>query len=489
MDRTCRQCGADVGQLLDNSSKYCIYCGGKLENPAQGEVDRSGQERQERQEGEKASHPPEAQWAVPALLGKEGVEQKLYAYLAAGNYTPDDLVSTASIVSIEISHVPAHLLQVDYTAEWSASFGYDRQEAYTAYRKITRNGKEEEEPYTAYRTVTDWKPASGVDYGDISMACYAGRALVESPLKAWQIVTLFPAPENLPGMRCNVADVTPSEKFLMSEKQAEEALDASVDRDIDANVKQRHRQGDRQTDWNWTARKKCQTTPFYFPLAYVVYEYKGKQYHFWADGINGETVLADTLPADQRRKNSVRLGFLPFFLALPGFFIGLSYWSVRWYAVVALLWTGLYGLMRRGAILGYSKQQREKQLLQREASNIAVVSLSPEDQKKYAAAFENVPPPFYARTHNDRFVIPVMTLIFFGLTLLPPPEALTPARKTAQAVTTSTEPDSSAQPVAAPQEKPVSAPAERHFPDTPGKRLEVGTESLNGHNGHSGATQ
>jgi hypothetical protein len=76
---------------------------------------------------------------VPISITAEELDNRVFGYMASGNFTPDDLLEVSKISLRERIYVPAFLFKVNYEANWTASFGYDREESYTAYRTRSRS--------------------------------------------------------------------------------------------------------------------------------------------------------------------------------------------------------------------------------------------------------------------------------------------------------------------------------------------------------------
>jgi hypothetical protein len=171
MAEACNSCGAEIVFEAGKQSLTCPFCGAvnqvaRPEDALETSFDR----------------------IVPITVTPHELDNRLYAYMASGEFTPDDMIEASTITLRERYYVPAFAFKVDYQATWTASFGFDRQEAYTAYRNVTSNGHTRQEAYTAYKTVTDWRPANGVDSGIFDVAGYAGTQLNGSPLAPADLV-------------------------------------------------------------------------------------------------------------------------------------------------------------------------------------------------------------------------------------------------------------------------------------------------------------
>jgi hypothetical protein len=171
MAEACNSCGAEIVFEAAKQSLTCSFCGAvnhvaRPEDALETTFDR----------------------IIPITVTPHELDNRLYAYMASGNFTPDDMIEASTITLRDRYYVPAFAFKVNYEATWSASFGFDRQEPYTAYRNVTSNGRTHQEAYIAYKTVTDWQPANGVESGIFDVAGYAGTQLNGSPLAPADLV-------------------------------------------------------------------------------------------------------------------------------------------------------------------------------------------------------------------------------------------------------------------------------------------------------------
>lgn len=418
MSHQCKNCGAEIEYAADSQSLTCPYCGtlNEIEKPEE-------------------ALPLEAELIIPLSVTQDDLEKRVYAYMAEGNYTPDDMLESVTFLKRECFYVPAYVFEVDYEAKWTASFGYDRKEPYTDYR--TRNGRRE--AYTAYRTVTDWRPVNGEDSGTFEVAAYAGTDLTAVTLKPVDIVSYAVLNGQRTQFNMDFMQGVRSEAFSVPQKLAFSSLDDEVSDNITHRVK-RHAQGDRQKDWHWTlSDSRVSSKTLYAPICYAIFDYKGTNYHYWSDGIGGETIRADELPVDWKRKRSVQLGYIPAGVAVAGLLVVLALYTDNWLSGVfaALLALG-YALVRRQAILGYSKKIRQSLLTQIQASSTLTSALNEQEKEAYAKAFQRPEKPFFAKTEYDKIILPILSVIAFLGVLLPALFKSKPVpRKPAVAVATS----------------------------------------------------
>ena len=396
MADTCNSCGAEIAFEAGRQSLTCPFCGAvnKIERPE--DALETAFDR-----------------IIPITVTPHELDNRLYAYMASGNFTPDDMIEASTITLRERYYVPAFAFKVDYEATWTASFGFDRQEPYTAFRNVTSNGRTRQEAYTAYKTVTDWRPANGVEAGIFDVAGYAGSQLNGSPLApAYLVVHAV--------MNGSSTEYNPSftkgfevEGFSVPEKKVFDSLNGEINANIDQRVKN-HAQGDKQRDWHWNARMSHDTTTYSVPICHAAFQYGDKEYHVWVGGHDVDTIRADELPVDKDKQKAANIGFMPGALGLITAIGSAYYWSFVWSSLIA---TGVafgYGFLRRKALIDYSKSIRNSLLIQMQASNRAS-TLSDEEQDKVAKAFQRPERPFFAKIHRDKIILPtVAAFAFFG---------------------------------------------------------------------------
>ena len=407
MAEACNSCGAEIVFEAGKQSLTCPFCGvvnqvARPEDALETSFDR----------------------IVPITVTPHELDNRLYAYMASGEFTPDDMIEASTITLRERYYVPAFAFKVDYEATWTASFGFDRQEPYTAYRNVTSNGHTRQEAYTAYKTVTDWRPANGVDSGIFDVAGYAGTQLNGSPL----------APANLvvhAVINGSPTEYNPSfikgfevEGFSVPEKIVFDSLNGEINTNIEKRV-QNHAQGDKQRDWHWNARMSHDTTTYAVPICHGAFQYGDKVYHVWVGGHDVETIRADELPVDKKKLKTANIGFMPGALGLVTAIGSAYYWSFVWFSLIATVVALGYGFVRRKALIDYSKSIRNSLLIQMQASN-QVANLSDEEQDKVAKAFQRPERPFFAQIHKDKIILPaVAAFAFFGAVV--PNAVLNPA--------------------------------------------------------------
>jgi hypothetical protein len=337
----------------------CPYCG--FENPL-------GEKHKQAESLGSAN----AEYIIPLTIDQDDLRFQTEQFMASGDYTPDDMIDASEIVKLDLHYVPGYISEGDFTAKWTASFGYDREEEYTDYE--TRNGNSVAVKKT--KTVIDWSPMTGTALGSFSVMAYGGRD-IKSP-KVIELIESVPdisrtkfSPSYLSGY-----DV---ECYALTQSDVSDKLYRKYNGVVSSKVHS-HAQGDHQKDWKWNSTADEETSTILLPVCHSVFTYKGKEYDFWLDGV-ADKHIASELPKDNRRCWSVWKGFLPFFLSLillVSFAFSFSsdrYGSAYWPPTIAAV-TGclLFGFYRRHAILEYSIKVRESKLAQRQMQHINVSS-------------------------------------------------------------------------------------------------------------------
>jgi len=389
----CKNCGAEIEYEAGSQSLKCPFC--NTINTIQKAEDQLA---------------TTVEKIIPMSVSLDDLEKRVYGFMASGDYTPDDMLEASTILKRECLYVPAYIFYIDYQATWTASFGYDRKEPYTAYRNVTRNGHQVREAYTAYKTVTDWRPSNGVDTGVLSVSTYAGQSLHDSDLSPADLVPN--AIEN-----GSMTDFNPSfmknvqvEAFSVTEANALTSLKAEINANIDQSVKS-HGQGDHQKDWHWNAQMSHSENTVNVPICHAVFDYKGTEYHYWIDGIGSTEFRGNKLPEDDQRKQQVNLGFIPVGVAVPLLLASSYFWAFTWVGLIFASILGGYAALRRKSILDYSKKIRGALLTQMQASSINTKDLSNEEREKLARSFQRPDKPLFAKSHKDKILLPALSIV------------------------------------------------------------------------------
>jgi len=397
----CVGCGSTLAYSATDQALKCPYCGSTTEIPRIGE-----------------ELPTAVQSIIPLAVDVTALVDAVYQHLASGDMTPDHLLEHASISKKERFYAPAFSFSGSYEAQWTASFGYDRQEQYTVYESQYENGRTVKVPVTKTKTVTDWRPVNGNDSGTFGVLAYAGKRQLKNALNVIGLIE-GKAAKLEPFDDSYTSGIT-IEPFESSESEVyDDRGTALINSVIDKSV-QRHAQGDRQKDWHWTADIRKQAEAALVPLCHAIYEFEGKQYNVWLSGSNPSRIVADALPVDKGRKQTVNNGFIPFSGAIvaAGFAIfGLdSTWIVP-VSIVSL--TLLFGLLRRRAIIGYSHKIRQSLLAKRKTVSTSSESMSESERRAAVGAGSKLGRPLLATTAQDKWILPLVTALAITVTLAP----------------------------------------------------------------------
>lgn len=406
-DGICTGCGATIEYSAGVQSLKCPYCGA-VNNIARPE-----------------DVPPSViEKIVPLAVTVEDLEKAAFAYMTNGDYTPDDMLEASVITQKERLYVPAYIFHVEYDASWTASFGYDRKEQYTDYQTVHRNGRSFKEPVTRTKTVTDWRPQNGRDIGRLELAIYAGKRLKSSALGPDDLVPYAVANGSPTAFNPSFLKGIDVEELSLPEAPAYSALKGEIDARIDRSVKN-HGQGDHQKDWHWKADTSRSSATVYVPVCHIAFEYKGNEYHLWVDGVDAGDVRADKLPEDSDRKRQVKQGFIPVAVGVAGFALSSLVWSFAGAGLIAVGLAGAYGLLRRNALFEHSKKIRSSLLTQKNVSSSSRV-LSEAEQDEVSKAYRTPEKAFFAKTHQDKKILPALTVAALVAAMLPGYQAFRP---------------------------------------------------------------
>lgn len=444
----CSGCGSSLAYSATDQALKCPYCGSTTEIPKAGEL-----------------LPVQAVSIIPLTVDVTALVDAVYQHLASGDMTPDHLLEYASISKKDRFYVPAFIFSGNFEASWTASFGYDREEQYTAFVSRQENGRTVNVPVTKTKTVTDWRPVNGSDNGTFAVLAYAGKGLNS----ALNITSLFEGKAaKLESFDESYTSGITIEPFESSESQVYGSRgEALINGVIDKSV-QSHAQGDRQKDWHWTADIRKQAAATLVPLCHAIYEFEGKQYNLWLSGSNPARIIADALPVDTGRKHSVNSGFFPFWLALiaaaVGIFRNADDWGIPVSIVLACL---LFGFLRRKTIIGYSHQVRQSLLAKRKVASTASGNISDADRRTAVQGVKRPDKPWLANTAHDRVALPLASLLAIVL-------AIAPSFFSSASTKTSESTDASSATSAEPTQAP-STPVETQANLAPHERISTGT--------------
>jgi LSD1 subclass zinc finger protein len=438
---SCKGCGASLEYSAGTQALKCQYCS------AITEIER---------EEERLDDGP--RMIVPLTVEKRDLEQAVHTLLASGDYTPDDLLEQAVFTKVERFYAAAYIFDGQFDAIWTASFGYDRTEHYTAFETRYSNGHSRQVPVTKTKTVTDWSPVNGSDTGEFAVIGYAGGRLSGNTLS---LVEYCNGGHKATDYKPSFASGVEIEAFSLTDAAAySQRGEAQVNDIIDRSVKS-HAQGHRQRDWHWTANIAKKSIPVAVPVCHVVYEYAGKSYHVWTDGTDASHQVSDPLPQDQNRQKKVRLGFIPGAAATTALLAaglmsnpGGLFEAFSWSTVGATAGAWGYGLWRRHAILNHSRQLRQALLAEKTASRSNLSHISETDGAELADSFQRPKKPWMLDARKDKRGLIISSIVFSLLVLF---IALAQYRSSHPS-TYVADPEPASAPAAAPAEQPAPAP-------------------------------
>jgi tetratricopeptide (TPR) repeat protein len=349
---TCKGCGSSLSYSAGMQTLTCQYCESVM------------------QIAQPERAPDNAKKVIPLTVEQTALEQAVLRHLASGEYTPDDLVERAVLSTIERFYVPAFQFDGQYTAHWTASFGFSRGETYVDTERRTENGQTRTVAVTKDRTVTDWNAVSGNDTGNFNLLGYAGSDLAPKAVKLLEQCGGAPT-----GYNASYVSGFDTQPFTVKENDAYTTrVEPQVNAMIDVGVR-RHAQGVQQKDWHWTANIRKKAVPVYVPVCHVEVDYRGQKYNVWTDGTNTANLSADVLPVDKGRKYSVRFGWVLPGLATAVVFIpplseegSLTDITLRAVACTIVVW-GLAFWRRHRIVHGSLKRRAAK--YERQAARIA----------------------------------------------------------------------------------------------------------------------
>jgi hypothetical protein len=391
----CKSCGANI-DIIPGVTKYvCPYC--ETENYLF-----------------ESQAPPAQPKDIKHLIYIKAQPKQLHALLLAkmiaDDLAPDDILTNSVIQEETIMYVPCYVTRGSFDINWTASFGYDRQESYVAYESYTENGRTRTRPVTRYRTVTDWRPVNGKAQGAFVATAYAGSNISR---EGKNIVESLPASYLTPYTPAFVEgyDIEP---FTLNPSDVKDTFDNSIRKQEYAAVAA-HFQGDRQRDVNYNSKRTTDYTETgLLPIAHGVFSYKDKQYNLWADGYDLSRISCDPFPHDKSRKSKINRGYIPMVLTVAAT-IAVSIFIEEFnpYSILAFIAGIIYYFLRKSGIIKYSKRIRESTLAQKKLEDIDQIGhLSNEEVTRLQSQTTVPGPPLFGNTGLDFFMIPFLSFLF-----------------------------------------------------------------------------
>ena len=297
---------------------------------------------------------------------KAEFEANLLEWLADGEYTPDDVLSSVLVSEYTGVLVPFFRFKGEYRADFTVDVGYDRQETKV---RMTRNSEGKLRPKTYTETVTDWRPFHGEASDFFTLWGCASRQ-VPAAYMSWC--------EGQAGAKgaewkdLNENDITGYvlESF---ETSPDDIFKARVDPQVTsaAEAKSKSRMpGDRTRNLNVEFRvDDLEHAQFYQPFWIARVEYRGETFHFLRSG--SSAAFDGKRPVDENRKKEVEAAMKTFkvsaivtaVLTVVGFFLGvLPAIPVLLIGVPLCIYLYMSGKKKQKAILERSREIRRRLL-------------------------------------------------------------------------------------------------------------------------------
>jgi hypothetical protein len=346
----------------------------------------------------------------------------LLSVMVGDEDSPDDLVGKSEIGEERLLYVPCWFTAGSVVADWTASFGYDRQEPYTDYVSYTDSkGRSRTRPVTRYRTVTDWRPASGRASGKFRTQAYAGPPLppgVEDGLNDLRGDPVAYAPAMVTG-----CEVLPFAKGL----EAVRPVLRSQVSDRIRSIVLGYGQGDHQRDWSYDPHITVDyESPGLLPLARAAFRYRGQRYTVYANALDLRLLYRDPFPVDHRRKQKVARAYIPFYITLAYSAALFAYFQVAnrssgdYNAIamaIGLACPLIFGFLRSAAVKSYSKGVRAAALALKSMNENAQLK-SQEEIQRLRLQSQAPPMPLFARDGSDNILLPLLTLAWIAISAI-----------------------------------------------------------------------
>lgn len=369
MEIKCPNCGAVLQYQPGTTELACSFCGQKF--------------KIENKEEAALSVSPDSVVSFKVTEDEAIVAARIA--MRAREDVPDDLADEAKIVEVKMFYFPIYLFFGEYSAYWTASFGFDRRETYQEYNKKSNQLE------NRVRTVTDWRPASGTVGGKFGVIARAMRlsdpAKFGIPAEAVQDVIKL-AQEG--SVVRNRVDFDP--KFLAgmqvlpfedSEESAWRDIGRGTVDDIAGAKVVQNKQGDRAQGWNWDSKINWNSTEkVLIPIILVRYSYHDQEYCICLNGENIEKIQCSSFPIDEGKasleKRADRLKYwakAPFFAVILATLAAIFFFDapVMWVMVIiglvlSFLYLKIFGWFINSElkkIKGNSEAIRQAGLMQR----------------------------------------------------------------------------------------------------------------------------
>jgi len=214
----------------------------------------------------------------PFAHNEAETRKSFHKWLIMDDWAPDDILLSAQLTSLEAIYVPAYFFDVEYSASWRASVGYDRSESST-----DANGN------VTWTTVTDWHLQNGTTNG---IAIVGEIASKDSRLGALHI-------EKAPGwipLDQFQGDRNQLLPFNVDQLAALSAAMPNIKTQASATIAGTL-PGDRYSDLQFDLSVgRHDLEKLYFPFYLATYIYGGQTYTVILDGRNEGVGFAESRP-------------------------------------------------------------------------------------------------------------------------------------------------------------------------------------------------
>ena len=188
---------------------------------------------------------------------------------------------------ITLHQVAFERIEISWDVNWTASFGYAKQEVYY------ENGTRKE------RRVYDWRPSSGRDVGSVETHFETTGTISQfQSNKLFKKINISAAADfddvNMPMLGSFVRGELPSSDKLRS------LVSGEVDASVNAGVR-RHQQGDATRDWHWSGTTSVERVSVtYYPIILVKFSGVEGEFKVTLDPMNKANVFHDNnLPTEK----------------------------------------------------------------------------------------------------------------------------------------------------------------------------------------------
>lgn len=303
---------------------------------------------------------------VSFKISEAQFERAVFQWLAAGDYTPDDIIENI-INANNAMYLPMYFFNMDYFGTMTASVGYPRQVDYYEWNDYMKRNERRT------RTETDWHPFSQNVLGEVSALCFAGKGIPDQMAEHAQ-QTEFRQNEFIQfnqsdWKNANFIDFGFSPQQVWAERGDPEGRKQAWNQSVRQLPGNQHR----NISVNVSFREKLFRSVL-IPYWVFFYQYEGTNYYVFMDG-NNPNRISGSKPEDSQRKNKVqgiRLKYwsIGIITSLVALFIkckmneeDFSFEKPNWIIfVVGLVITGIFTSVEVGKIKNKSIKTRQEKL-------------------------------------------------------------------------------------------------------------------------------